>query len=193
MFTMHLRPLELPRDAEALSAFDAGYDTHLLYLVERQGLGFVLVEERHAEPFRKRYDAEGFAEDVEDADFALAAETDDGSLAGFACVRLEGWNRSAELSALFVAPAHKGQGLGRRLLEQAVDFARASGARCLWLETQSSNHPAIGFYLKSGFAFSGLNTVLYDPRDTPPEEVALFFSRPLEPRKTLEPSPSPPH
>ncbi|WP_431482644.1 GNAT family N-acetyltransferase [Pseudomonas solani] len=176
---MHLRPIEFPRDAEALSAFDAGYDTHLLYRVERQGLAFALVEERRAEPFRKRYDAEGFAEDVEDADFALAAVAEDGSLAGFACVRLEEWNRSAELSALFVAPAHKGQGLGRRLLDEATTFARASDARCLWLETQSSNHPAIGFYLKSGFAFSGLNTALYDPRETAPEEVALFFSQPL--------------
>lgn len=104
---------------------------------------------------------------------------EDGSLAGFACVRLEEWNRSAELSALFVAPAHKGQGLGRRLLDEATAFARASDARCLWLETQSSNHPAIGFYLKSGFVFSGLNTALYDPRETSPEEVALFFSQPL--------------
>ncbi|BBP85304.1 hypothetical protein PHLH8_49460 [Pseudomonas sp. Pc102] len=177
---MHLRPLELPRDAKALSAFEAGYDTSVIYRVERQDLAFALVEERRAEPFRKRYDAEGFAEDVENADFTVAAEAADGSLAGFACVRLDEWNRSAELSALFVAPACKGRGLGRRLLDQATAFARSSGARCLWLETQSSNHPAIGFYLKSGFAFSGLNTALYDPRETAPEEVALFFSQPLE-------------
>lgn len=178
---MHLRALELPRDAEALSAFEAGYDTSLTYRVERQDLAFALVEERRAEPFRKRYDAEGFAEDVKDADLALALATGakDDTLAGFACVRLEDWNRSAELSALFIAPALKGQGLGRQLLDQAQAFARANGARCLWLETQSSNHPAISFYLNAGFVFSGLNTALYDPRETAPEEVALYFSLPL--------------
>ena len=85
----------------------------------------------------------GFAEDVEDADFTVAAEAEDGSLAGFACVRLDEWNRSAELSALFVAPACKGQGLGRRLLEQATAFARSSArAVCGWRPRAATTPPS---------------------------------------------------
>ena len=51
--------------------------------------------------------------------------------------------------------------------------------RCLWLETQTSNHPAIGFYQRAGFTFCGLNTMLYDPTEVAPEEVALYLSHQL--------------
>ncbi|QEY61530.1 GNAT family N-acetyltransferase [Metapseudomonas lalkuanensis] len=179
MSTMNYRPLRVPADSERLTAFDASYCTSHIWRVEADGLALRLVEEALPEPFHKAYDANAFPDDVADADFALAAEARDGSLAGFACVRLVPWNRSAELSALFVAPKHQGQGIGRTLLGGAMTYARSQAMRCLWLETQTSNHPAIGFYQRAGFTFCGLNTMLYDPTEVAPEEVALYLSHPL--------------
>jgi ribosomal protein S18 acetylase RimI-like enzyme len=73
-------------------------------------------------------------------------------------------------------------GIGTALLEALDRRARASGARCLWLETQNINYPAIQFYRRSGFRLCGLDDTLYDPERDPttgPDEVALFFTRPL--------------
>jgi ribosomal protein S18 acetylase RimI-like enzyme len=73
-------------------------------------------------------------------------------------------------------------GVGTALLAALDRRARAGGARCLWLETQNINYPAIQFYRRSGFRLCGLDDTLYDPELDPttgPDEVALFFTRPL--------------
>ena len=59
-----------------------------------------------------------------------------------------------------------------------VRRARLTPARCLWLETQDVNGPAIGFYLRQGFTLCGFDDTLYDPAVNP-GETALFFSHPL--------------
>ncbi len=56
-----------------------------------------------------------------------------------------------ELSTLYVQPRHQGRGLGRALLEQGVQYARAVPAGSIWLTTNSDNAPAIAFYLSQGF------------------------------------------
>ena len=70
------------------------------------------------------------------------------------------------------------------MLLEAVDaFARSVSARCVWLETQNVNYPAIQFYRRAGFAFCGFDTSLYDPNDLIMEDVALFFARPVSESK----------
>jgi ribosomal protein S18 acetylase RimI-like enzyme len=54
--------------------------------------------------------------------------------------------------------------------------AKAAGARCLWLETQNVNYPAIQFYLAHGFYLCGFDESFYDPVELP-GEFAFFFSR----------------
>jgi ribosomal-protein-alanine N-acetyltransferase len=48
-------------------------------------------------------------------------------------------------------PARRREGLGRRLLADAIDHARRQGARSIILEVRVSNDPAIGFYNSFGF------------------------------------------
>jgi ribosomal protein S18 acetylase RimI-like enzyme len=54
-------------------------------------------------------------------------------------------------------------------------------ARCLWLETQNINYPAVQFYRRMGFRLCGLDETLYRPGmpGLLPAEVALYFSRDL--------------
>lgn len=113
------------------------------------------------------------------AAFTVAAESADGVIEAFAAVNLQQWNRSAELSALFVAPGSRGRGVGRALLARALTFAREAGMRCLGVETQTTNVPAIRFYRRAGFRFCGIHTALYDPARVAAEEVAVFFTRSL--------------
>jgi GNAT superfamily N-acetyltransferase len=55
------------------------------------------------------------------------------------------------LNDLFVAPAHRGTGAGRALLEAAADFGRSVGAVRLTLSTGIANHPAQALYERAGW------------------------------------------
>lgn len=176
---MNLRPIRWPADAAQLQGFDASYRTMTIYVPEVADLSLGLREVDLAEPFNKIYDSEDILEAVATAAFTVAAESAGGVLEGFAAVNLQQWNRSAELSALFVAPGSRGRGLGGALLARALEFARAAGVRCLGLETQTTNVPAIRFYRRMGFRLCGIHTALYDPARVAAREVAVFFTRSL--------------
>lgn len=56
-----------------------------------------------------------------------------------------------ELRKMYLAPALRGRGWGRRLLEHALDAARADGCVRVELETASVLTEAIALYKKYGF------------------------------------------
>ncbi len=64
------------------------------------------------------------------------------------------WTTShdAWLEDLFVREAARGSGLGRALVEAAVDHARARGCARIELDVDESNSPALGLYRASGFS-----------------------------------------
>src|SRR5262249_55920874 len=103
----------------------------------------------------------------------------EGALVGFAAARHETWNRRVVVLHLYVAAGHRGRGIGRALIDHLDGFARTVGARCLWLETQNVNYPAIQFYRRLGFRLCGLDESFYDPAGPAAGEVALFFVREL--------------
>jgi GNAT superfamily N-acetyltransferase len=62
------------------------------------------------------------------------------------------------LNDLFVAPSARGHGVGRKLMDKARDFARASGAVRLELTTEHTNTVAQRLYEACGYA---RDTVFY--------------------------------
>jgi len=84
----------------------------------------------------------------------LLAEAD-GEVIGFAQLYPSftsvGMTRIWVLNDLFVAPAHRGIGAGRTLLEAAAAFGCESGARRLTLSTQVTNTPAQAAYEAGGW------------------------------------------
>ncbi len=56
--------------------------------------------------------------------------------------------RSADLQSVFVRPEHRGTGLGARLVQAAIDLARAEGAEHL---TVHATPDAAAFYERFGF------------------------------------------
>ncbi len=74
----------------------------------------------------------------------------DGSLAGTCGLKVLADGR-VELRKMYVRRDRRGQGLGRRLLDRALAWARARGHRRVDLETASVLKEAIALYEKSGF------------------------------------------
>jgi ribosomal protein S18 acetylase RimI-like enzyme len=170
-----LREVSRPPDFENLSGFDASYSTEYIYRVSIAGMEVAIREEKLSAPIDKTYALKDVEESVSDAEHTIIAEVE-GRTAGFAALKYVEWNRRAHLIGLYVAPAYKGRGIGTALVQRGVEYAKTAGARCLWLETQNLNHPAIQFYLRSGFRFSGFDTSLYNPGTVLPGEIALYFA-----------------
>ena len=59
--------------------------------------------------------------------------------------------RTAEIKRMYVAPAWRGRGVGRRMLEALQDEARRLGATRVVLETGTRQASALALYRASGF------------------------------------------
>jgi ribosomal-protein-alanine N-acetyltransferase len=79
----------------------------------------------------------------------------------------------AELLDIVIDAKHQHQGGGRKLLEEMMALARRHEMRRLVLEVRASNKPAIGLYLKVGFAEIGLRREYY-PAENGREDAILM-------------------
>jgi len=76
----------------------------------------------------------------------------------------------AYLEELYVVPERRGHGLGRALLEAAMDYARARGADRIDLNTSEDDVAARGLYESSGFT---------NREGSPDGPVMLYYERDL--------------
>ena len=58
---------------------------------------------------------------------------------------------TVELKAMYLDRDYRGKGLGRRLMDKAVDEARCLGYKCIVLDSMSSYKDALRLYEKTGF------------------------------------------
>ena len=82
----------------------------------------------------------------------------DGKIVGNAVVernRIARYSHRAEIS-ITVLRDYWGQGIGTRLMQMMIDFAKETGAEILYLETRSDNERAVSLYEKFGFGSIGV-------------------------------------
>jgi GNAT superfamily N-acetyltransferase len=86
----------------------------------------------------------------------LGEEAQERTPVGFVCVeRQPGSPWGVLLDNLHALPAHQGIGVGKRLMQAAQAWARAQGEAQLYLYVLEGNAPAIAFYERQGWVFSG--------------------------------------
>ena len=100
-------------------------------------------------------------------------------LAGFAIAEGHRWNRSLSVHEFHVAETHRGQGIGRQLMECVAEKASRAGFRIIVCETQNTNPTAINIYRKLGFRVEGIDISFYSNDDYPEGEIAVFMKRRL--------------
>jgi ribosomal protein S18 acetylase RimI-like enzyme len=85
--------------------------------------------------------------------------------------RLSIWSRGLEcyLAELYVVPEHRGQGIGRAVMEKVMDVARAEGADHMDLGTGEDDVAARALYESLGF----------DNHERPEGPVSYFYERDL--------------
>ena len=103
--------------------------------------------------------------------FILVARTASAPVAGYCSYRLVA--DELQINNVAVRPDHRGQGLGRSLVESALDHGRAAGARIAFLEVRRSNTAAQRLYFGLGFTEVGERARYY----AHPEEDALVLAR----------------
>ena len=87
--------------------------------------------------------------------------------------KLEGRDDVVAVWDLRVYPDYRGKGIGHKLFEAAVKWARGRQCRELKVETQNINVPACRFYEQQGCRLSSINRFAYEAF---PEEVELIWS-----------------
>lgn len=95
------------------------------------------------------------------------------TLLGVMCFSVEDWNNRMRVAELWVDEPFRHQGVGKKLMAKAIDYARSKKMRALVLETQSCNEPAIRFYQSCGLRFIGLDATHYSNGDILKREVRL--------------------
>jgi ribosomal-protein-alanine N-acetyltransferase len=86
----------------------------------------------------------------------------------------------AEILTLAVAPAARGRGLGRALLEPAIAKAHALGAQTMFLEVGADNPHALALYAGLGFAKVGTRKAYYSRASGGADALVLRLSLPAE-------------
>ena len=91
----------------------------------------------------------------------LALTGGDGAVVGYAGLLALG--AEGDVQTIAVAPALRGQGQGRRLMNAILDEAAARGVRTVFLEVRADNPAARGLYSSLGFAEIGVRPRYYQP------------------------------
>jgi ribosomal protein S18 acetylase RimI-like enzyme len=171
-----LRALRWPEDRCPLESLDTSFVTDRVFCVGVTRRSHELAEIVADPPLEKAYPIADHLEEIAAAHWSRVALIDD-EIVGLVAMSLSQWNRRAQIEHLYVARSARNNGVGTALMQAALDEARRREARCLFVETQTNNYPAIQFYERSGFAWCGLDLSLYDPDAVRAGEVAVFFAR----------------
>lgn len=65
---------------------------------------------------------------------------------------------SLEIERIYVRKSHQGLGIGKMMLEKALQIAKKKGLATVWLGVWEQNPAAIGFYESQGFVPFGKHT-----------------------------------
>jgi len=146
--------------------------SRLVLNIENEKLTYIIA------PVVEPYEREVHAEDVDygfdEAGATIFFAEADGKLAG-RIKMMRWWNRFGYVEDLVVNPEYRGLGIGRKLMEQGIQWARGNHFPGVMLETQDDNVPACTLYASCGFVLSGFDRNVYKAINPNTRETALYW------------------
>jgi ribosomal protein S18 acetylase RimI-like enzyme len=190
-----------------LAAISIGFQVRSILEVELESAGvggMRLVERVLDEPYWKDYDVDAgegpsrLASRFDVSRWGVIGAWSGGSRVGSAVIAwnspklhmLEERRDLAVLWDLRVQPESRGRGVGTALMRRVEEWVVRQGGTTLKVETQSTNVPALRFYVSMGFTLGGLNRFAYPAF---PHETQLLWYKSLHSRshsRSHSPSPS---
>lgn len=174
-------PAYIPRLQEIKAEYVSDRYLRLIKTGEKFEVGFKLRVEELEQPFRshglsiiREKDKELIKSRMDGRALQVVVE-EDGRLIGLLDVEIESWRRVAKIWNLLVDEEYRRQGIGTELMRRAEGFATENDCRAIVVETQTTNWPALNFYLKMGFQICVVDHHFYTNRDLERKEVALFL------------------
>jgi ribosomal protein S18 acetylase RimI-like enzyme len=185
-------------DAPALHELDYSFETDRVYTLRVRdqlleydtstqplngaALAFELTVKYVDIPFYRDFREDG--QSLEDVERRLRSSEGgyvalaDGKVAGGILLNLDEARGLARVEDIIVGRQYRRYGVGSLLLSCAFDWARKRGCRAIVLETQSSNYPAIQFYLRNGLQIWSIHQHFYPPGPLE-HEVAIIMGKKL--------------
>jgi ribosomal protein S18 acetylase RimI-like enzyme len=145
--------------------------SRLVLGMENEKLVYTIVP---VEPYEREVHAEDTDYGFDEAGPTIFFAEMDGKIAGRIRM-MRWWNQFGYVEDLVVNPEYRGMGIGRRLLEHGIQWAREKGFPGVMLETQDDNVPACTLYQSCGFVLSGFDRNVYKAINPNTRETALFW------------------
>jgi ribosomal protein S18 acetylase RimI-like enzyme len=146
-------------------------DSRLVLAIENERLVYTI---EPVEPYERDYTAEDTDYGFDEAGATVFFAEVDGKLAG-RIKMMKWWNRFGYVEDIVVNPEYRGVGIGRKLLERGIKWARGQGYPGVMLETQDNNVPACMLYQSCGFVLSGFDRDVYKAINPHTKETALYW------------------
>jgi ribosomal protein S18 acetylase RimI-like enzyme len=148
-------------------------DAKLVLAATNNAIQFTVVD---TPPHRKQYpvDPVNYRAYIDHPDKTILLAYVDGAIGGE--IRIcRNWNRYAYIEDIVVDVAYRRRGVGRALIQAAVEWAKDRRLPGVMLETQNNNVAACRFYQQCGFELGGFDRRLYQGLHPDTDEIALFW------------------
>ncbi|MGH9944702.1 MAG: GNAT family N-acetyltransferase [Pyrinomonadaceae bacterium] len=148
-------------------------DAKLILAAKNNVIQFTTV---NTTPYQKRYPVETIDHStyIDSPDRTIFFAYVDGTIGGQIRLR-RNWNHYAYVEDIVVDVEFRRRGVGRALIQQAVQWAQDKQLSGMMLETQNNNVAACLLYQRCGFELGGFDRLLYQGQAPHTEEIALYW------------------
>ena len=148
-------------------------NSRLVLGIENEKLIYTIVP---VEPYEREVHAEDTDYGFDEAGSTIFfAEVDRSAKLAGRIKMLKWWNQFGYVEDLVLNPEYRGLGIGRKLLERGIQWARENNFPGVMLETQDDNVPACTLYQSCGFVLSGFDRNVYKAINPHTKETALYW------------------
>lgn len=88
-------------------------------------------------------------------------------------ILLKYWSNYCYINDLRVVEKYRGKGIGKLLIEKAIEWAKEKNCIGMQVETQDVNVNACKFYERMGFTLGGIDLFRYKSSEKEKDEIAL--------------------